>query len=80
MIERVQQVPINLMTVMILVHIGKKLEVKGAKKGIGQEGLGRDPKAKREIKKGEEEVQVIILTPVLCRRDRKVVAEVGDQG
>ena len=73
------QVPIKLMIVMILGRIGKRLEVKGVRKGIGQEGLDHDLKAKGEVEINEEEVQVTILTLVRTQGDEKVV-EVKDQG
>ena len=73
------QVAIKLMIVMILGRIGKRLEVKGVRKGIGQEGLDHDLKAKGEVEINEEEVQVTILTLVRTQGDEKV-AEVKDQG
>ena len=72
-------VAIKLMIVMILGRIGKRLEVKGVKKGIGQEGLGHDLKAKRGVEINMEEAQVIILTLVRTQGDERV-EEVKDQG
>ena len=45
------QVPIKLMIVMILGRIGKRLEVKGVRKGIGQEGLDHGLKAKGGVER-----------------------------